>query len=127
MNKKEFEKFIKEGLKDLPVHKQEELLNKIQYNWLPDIKNRFAKKISSNDLLKCPQCGKYSSTKEYSISFERELVRGQLVYTDCGYGDDDKFADVLYDVEYLTCPCCKEKFEKRRHYISESNRKRRSD
>ena len=125
MNKKEFENFIKDCLKDLPVHKQEELLDKMQYVWLPDIQTRFAKKIASKELKKCEHCGKYFPFKEYSISFEKELVKDQTVYQDCGYGDDDEFADVLYDVEYLVCPSCKQKTEKRRSYISESNRKGR--
>lgn len=124
MTKKDFDSFIKESLKDLPLEEQEEILKKIQYTWLPNIKEKLNKRIVKS-YFKCSKCGRYSLKKRFKITYGTELVKGVTVYTDAGYGDDDELADVTYSVKYRVCPLCKELTEESRYYESESNRHRR--
>ena len=124
MKKRDFETFIKGILKDLPLEKQEDILKKIQHKWLPDIQKKLSNRIKKN-YFKCSKCGRYSLKKRFDIIYDQELVKGVTVYSDAGYGDDDKFADVTYSVEYLVCPICKGLTEKSRYPIAESNRRGR--
>ena len=63
MNKREFEKIIKESMNGLSLEKQEEFLKKIQSNWLPEIQEKFYKEASKK-YTKCWECGKYSFTSD---------------------------------------------------------------
>lgn len=51
----------------------------------------------------------------------KEFVRTETVYTDAGYGDDDKVADVTYIGEFATCPKCKEKVLIKKFWVRNDN------
>lgn len=123
MTKREFETFLKHTIADLPIHQQEKFLKRLQYKWMPEINRDFQEKISKK-YLKCTYCNKYYLLTSYSIISNIELRKGILVYTDAGYGDDDKIADVTYNVSYYLCPVCGRKMEKDRYQISETNRRK---
>ena len=124
MTKREFQKIIKDALKDLPLEKQDELLDKIHYNWMNEIHNLFNKKLRDK-YYKCSKCGKYYQKSKCSSTYRTEVERGVTVYVDSGYGDDDEFADVTYNVEYVTCPFCGKEKEKSKMWLGESNRRTR--
>jgi hypothetical protein len=54
-----------------------------------------------------------------------EVVNGECVFRDAGYGDDDIFADCSYVVLNAICPYCKAKIETARHRMSYSNERDR--
>ena len=120
MKEREFEKLILESMKDLSLEDQEKLLNNIEDKWLPKIKEKFIKKTKKHT--KCFNCGKYSLTKDFKEIYEQVENKGQVVYIDSGYGDDDEFADVTYSVCFSICPICKAKKEKSRMFLFEKNR-----
>ena len=125
MTQKEYNAFIKKSLKDLPLHKQEEILDKMQYKWAPELYEEILKKIKTQKFLKCRKCGRYSKEKDYSVKVEKELVKNQLVSSHISHIDCyHEYADVLYEVEYLVCPLCKKKNQRLRNKISEKNRRR---
>ncbi|MBP3255024.1 MAG: hypothetical protein J6M60_00825 [Clostridia bacterium] len=126
MNKREFMKLINESMENLSLEQQENFLNKIRDNWLPEIKEKFYNGTLKN-YTKCWNCKKYSLTKDFELVNKTEEHKGVLVYSDCGYGDNDEFADVTYLIEYKKCPKCKALEEKSRMYISEKNRHSRYD
>ena len=72
--------------------------------------------------IKCKECGKYSLKSKFKLGIEEKLVKGVCVYRDCGYGDDDQYADVTYSVLYGICPYCGGKNERDRITIKEENR-----
>ena len=124
MTKREFENFIKQSISELPLHRQEEILNKIQYDWAPELTTKFKEKVAKKNL-KCKVCGKYSPYKEFLTVYETITDKDVIVYTDCGYGDDDEIADVTYHVSYYLCPICHKKFEQDRYWLSETNKRKR--
>lgn len=78
-------------------------------------------KLTKN-LLKCPSCNKYFEPKNITTNTDTEIVKGVCVFRDCGYGDDDEYADVTYQVLYKKCPFCNKKVETDRYSIGETNR-----
>ena len=126
MNKKDFYTFIKNNLKDLPIEKQEELLTKITRNWMPKLTADFYQKKCKN-LLKCTNCKKYSSVKNYKETSHIIFEPGVTVNVGCGYGDYDKIADVTYKINYIICPICGYKKELNRIAINTSNERYRCE
>lgn len=124
MTKRKFENFIEENLKNLPLEKQEELLDKISNKWIPDIEDKFHKKIEKG-YKKCSKCNKYFLKTKYTKTWETETYKDELVYSDAGYGDDDEYADVTYNIEYLICPSCGAKNENKKMYLHMKNRHKR--
>ena len=120
MTKRDFEKFIKDSIKDLPLEKQEELLKKIHYKWIDDIHTKFKDRMKKR-YIKCTSCNKYSLKSKYKKTIKEELCKGVCVFSDCGYGDDDVYADVTYMVEYYVCPHCDGLTEKTRWTLKEEN------
>ena len=121
MTKREFTSFINKSLKELRLDQQEELLLKMQHEWMPEISDTFRKKLHK-EYIKCNKCRKYSPLKSLRTFCETDTVKDQLVYADAGYGEDDEYADVTYAVDYYICPICKNHIEIKRRYLSEKNR-----
>ena len=63
--------------------------------------------IEDNKLDCCPHCKQIVSYdfKDFS-KVDKEIEYDKCIYTDGGYGDDDRFADVEYAVFYKKCPYC---------------------
>ena len=75
----------------------------------------------NNENYYCEGCTQYFpklNAKEFN---KRETVR-ECVYQDCGYGDDDEYADVTYLCFYTKCPYCGAWKRTRKLYIKEENR-----
>lgn len=73
----------------------------------------------------CISCDAYFARNEAHFKSTHETVKGECVFRDAGYGDDDRFADCQYIVLYITCPKCGKKIETARHRISYSNERDR--
>lgn len=72
----------------------------------------------TKDKIHCKSCGNYFDYEESVHREELETVR-ECVHTDCGYGDDDLFADVTYKVYYKLCPYCNKEVETARFKVSQ--------
>ena len=118
MNKREFTKIIKDSLKDVPLEKQHDVLFTYK-GYLQSVHNDLLNKLSK--LIRCNNCGKYFKDNKKTHHSKKEVSLGECVYRDCGYGDDDEFADILYEVMYTKCPFCNADNEVRRFEISRSN------
>lgn len=106
MNRRDFEKFLNNQLKGMPLEKVELELEKIQQKWIPEI---LEKKKKGKQ--KCNACGKYSPVKEFKIENEIKIIT-ETTYTDCGYGDFDRIGEVERLYVYEICPLCGNKKEK---------------
>ncbi len=124
MTEKDFEDFIMENLENLQLDEQERALNTIHRTWLPNMIKNF-KEMVDKDYIKCSKCGKYSLKEQFKTHTDVEVIKNQLVYSDCGYGDDDEFADVTYLVFYNVCPLCNGLSEINRYFVKEENRSTR--
>ena len=59
-------------------------------------------------LLYCPKCGEIfeiDADKTYTV---KTIDHNRCVYSDCGYGDYDEFADIEYTHICQKCPKCEE-------------------
>lgn len=121
MNKRDFEKIIKESMDGLSLEKKEEFLNKVKSKWLPEIQEKFNKNVAKK-YTKCWECGKYSLTSDFKKIHEQVEHEGVLVYVDAGYGENDEVADVTYLMHYSICPKCKHKKLLSKKFVSEKNR-----
>lgn len=120
MTKKDFEKFLNENFRELPLDKQEDILIKMRREWIPSILDKRLKKYT-----KCLNCGKYSLTKRFKIITKID-IREEKIYSDAGYGDDDMFGQVKYLDYYTICPICGNEKKQKSEFISilsESRRK----
>lgn len=99
-------------------------LHKVQEDLSKELESR--RKIFTSKYKHCSTCGKYYLRKDEKKDSVNELHRGVCVWTDCGYGDDDVFADVTYLVTYAICPLCKKHNDILSKFtINESNRRDR--
>ena len=73
----------------------------------------------------CKGCHRYFARKEAKFESMTEVVNGECVFRDAGYGDDDTFADCSYIVLKAICPYCGAKIETARHRIGYSNERDR--
>lgn len=78
---------------------------------------------SIKNLLRCPKCGKYINPQSVESKYKNKTELGVCIYSDCGYGDDDEYADITYQIIYKKCPFCNNDIETSRYKISESNRR----
>ena len=97
MTKREFERFINEKLKELPLVKQSELLDKIEGKWLPSIRSKLQNRLANN-YVQCPKCKKYVQKSNFMKFWEILTKNGGHVYTAVGYSGD---AVLSYE-----CPFC---------------------
>ena len=124
MNKREFEAFIKHVMSDLSIAEQEKLIDKICWSWCPEIYKKFNDNLNAK-YLKCPKCKKYISRKYFSIESTEVKECGVLILRDCGDGDNDRVADITYEVIYDVCPHCGKKIQKSKHEIKRENERTR--
>lgn len=108
MTKKIFLQFLKENLGNLSIEKQEIILKKIS-SWVEEYRNNIKKNYTY-----CDKCKKYHKTKDFEQlhDIHTEIV---TTYTDCGYGDDDRYGEVEFSFTYSTCPGCGYKKEINRY------------
>ncbi len=65
------------------------------------------KKIAQDTFLYyCPECGEIFGLGKSETYKETSIEHSQCVYSDCGYGDDDVYADIEYSHVYQKCPKC---------------------
>lgn len=93
-------------LKDVSV--QEKRINDINHE-LKELKARQAslKDELVDSLQYCSKCNHYYDLEDLKLSFEESHVV-ECVFTDAGYGDDDRFANVKRAHTYYHCPLCQE-------------------
>lgn len=100
MTKKDFEKYLNEQFREIPLEEQERLLIKMEREWIPSILKRKLEKYTM-----CDSCKKYSLTKRFkTITIKNRRI--ETTYRDAGYGDDDMIGEVEYLYYYLVCPIC---------------------
>lgn len=109
MNKTELKKILVTTLKPLSTEKKLEFLNKLRYDWIPSLHKELTEKATKGQQ-KCKHCGKYSREKDF-IYDNRIEVKNVQTYSDCGYGDDDRFGDVEFEIKYAKCPKCGKEHE----------------
>ena len=122
MTKRQFYQLIGDSIKDLSIEKQMDFLDKLQYNWVPDVAGKRREKIYKK-YQKCSTCKKFSLIKDFKKIHKQKEDKGVTVYVDAGYGDDDEIADVTYLVTYSVCPNCGAESEIKRMFLSEKNRR----
>lgn len=101
MNKNQFKVFITKEASNLSLEAQIKFLKKIRDVWIPEI---IDKKLQNYTF--CIECNKYIKTKSFKKIHKKEWATNVCVYVDAGYGDCDRFADVLYYFTYDVCPNC---------------------
>ena len=68
----------------------------------------------------CPHCKKIVSYDFKDIfTVRKEIEYDKCVYTDGGYGDDDRFADLEYAVYYKKCPHCSNQYIIQKSFLRE--------
>lgn len=122
MNKKEFTSYITKCFEGLSLERQIKELEKIQTQYIPEAINKRKKKLGlwidpekKSEYFMCKKCHKYSPLKKVKSDFVDE-IREEYTYRDAGYGDDDRIGEVLYSVEYVTCPKCGHRQEIKKYY-----------
>lgn len=121
MRKIEFKNFISSNIKGLTIEKQILLLDKISNVWIPEIKNNIQKNYKL-----CNKCNKYILKNEFKKE-SKTIKFIEPTYTDCGYGDDDRYGENEYYIEQSVCPNCKKEEEISRIYLRNLWEKRRNE
>ena len=123
MNKRDFATYIKERLEGMSLERQIQELEKVQTQYIPELINNRKKKLGlwiepekKGEYFRCEKCHKYSPLKKVKKDFVNE-IREEYTYRDAGYGDDDRIGEVLYKVEYVTCPKCGHRQETNKFYM----------
>ncbi|MDD4607747.1 MAG: hypothetical protein PHD10_01245, partial [Bacilli bacterium] len=111
MTKKEFMDYLNKELKGLSLEKQKLILEKMKNEWIPQ---QIEQKYKNYSL--CNKCGKYSLTKNNKIISKEENIV-EPTYIDAGYGDDDRYGEVQYLVDYSICPICSKEKQIGKTYI----------
>lgn len=109
MNKNDIKAYIKSQIIGKTPKKQLETLNKLEKFFIDYIKSLKVKIVDK--YYECPACHTYFEKNKIKKQQEEKLIKNCLVYTDCGYGDDDKFADRKYRVTFCNCPKCGQRYE----------------
>ena len=86
---------------------------------IKDLRKELQSKID-NDYCYCNNCHSYLLKKTLKTHSEEKTIH-ECVHTDCGYGDDDIYADVTYLFTYYICPKCGQKSLKDKYYLYENN------
>lgn len=68
----------------------------------------------------CDQCKEYFPKNNVKVE-EKIETHYECVFTDAGYGDDDRFADVTYSYIYGICPYCGSRNFIKRIYLYSNN------
>lgn len=55
---------------------------------------------------KCGHCKKYFKLNPKDC-YQTQEVHNISTYTDAGYGDDDRYANAVYNITKVKCPLCK--------------------
>ena len=122
LTKRKLDKFINGYVRALSLDEQEELLDKIESQWLPEIMEKFHDRLEKY-YIKCPKCHKYFSKKRKLKTFwKEEIVENACVTMDPKYDFSDMFADVTCEVKYYICPLCANQIEMERVAIKVQNR-----
>lgn len=111
MNREEFDK--------LPVETRLALIKKYKTALFEEEFNL------KKDNYHCISCGTYFARNEAHFESTNETVKGECVFRDAGYGDDDRFADCEYVVLRVVCPKCGKKKETARHRLKYMNERDR--
>ncbi len=83
------------------------------------------KQLKENTIY-CYKCKNYFYPEDAKTT-SREETHRRLVCPDCGYGDDDIYADVTDLMVYYICPECGNLLEKTRFFLGMENERRRYD
>ena len=83
------------------------------------------KKKLLDDSYYCGSCHQYFEKLHWGYKSEEETHKGVCVFTDAGYGDDDRYSDVTYKVLYAVCPYCGTRREISKIYIKQENERGR--
>ena len=108
MNKSILKEYLNTQIAGLKPEKQLDTIDKIII-YIKDYREKLHTKILRKYIL-CSNCKKYYPIKSYKIE-ETDVNSSCLVYSDCGYGDDDEYAKCIYHIKYRICPKCGEKHE----------------
>lgn len=119
MTKRDFEKYLNEKFREMPLEEQEKILVKMKNEWIPSILERKLEKYTM-----CNSCKKYSLTRRFK-TITRKDIRVETTLSDCGYGDDDLIGEVEYLDYYLVCPICGNEKKDRSLYLRTINERRR--
>ena len=60
----------------------------------------------TKDAYRCEDCKRYFTSSEAGDAIITAESQYELVYSDCGYGDDDEYAQCDYKVINMKCPYC---------------------
>lgn len=121
MDYNNFKKYLNEKLDGFDINKKKSILlkirNKIENSYQTIIYwlNNYEKDCF-NDYTLCKNCNKYFNTTSFKNTKTIE-TKFELIYSDCGYGDDDEYGDVLYFMTYEECPACKNKKLVKKEYV----------
>lgn len=103
MNKTILKEYLNDQIAGLSPEKQMVEIDKII---------EYVEKYKSNTLTKirkkytyCYTCKKYHLTKLYKIE-ESDVKSSCCVYSDCGYGDNDEYAECIHHIKEKICPKC---------------------
>ena len=119
MKKRDFDTFISSNLKGLSIEQQEILLIKIS-NWTLQRRKKLKERINKSYLF-CDKCHKYSLKTRMKIKSRLETVKNKLIFSDAGYGDNDIYADVTYNIYDYVCPYCGASIEKIKFEVDTTN------
>lgn len=108
MTKKDFEKYINEQFKNIPIKKIEHDLTKMKNVWLPQILDKIYK-----NQIQCKSCGNYLNENDFKIEIQKEI------HTEITYDkkQEEKIGRVEYIVTYNICPICENKEIKSKEFI----------
>lgn len=95
----------------MSIKQKLEFLNKMSENWIPSLKKNIF-----NTYRKCCKCNEYFLRSEFKKS-NSKITNEETTYTDAGYGDNDKYGEVEYMIDYLECPKCHYKETVNKHFI----------
>lgn len=124
MDKNSLRKIIEMDLGKLPLEKKLQELDKLN-DRMSQLCKELKEKYKKN-MIYCDKCKKYSKDKEFKREIEKQNILG-TTYTDCGYGDDDRYGEMEYLYHYLICPKCGNKMVKKRTYLRTLWEKRRRE
>lgn len=77
---------------------------------------------ATKDKIYCSGCDSYWAKDQVMVGSFTETKKGECVFTDCGYGDDDEFADVTYNHIITRCPKCGQELSRQSIWMKETNR-----
>lgn len=123
MTKWEFDEFLTESLRGMPLEDQEIQLRKL-HGWITQRQKELQERIKKS-YIKCSKCKRYSLKNKLTIVHQYEMKQGECIWRDHIDGYDDVFADVTYDVYYYICPNCGAKIEKARYTVKKENKRNR--